>query len=218
MATDTKTSPAIIDRIGDGFARIATAMRTEAWTAADVIGLNPTQLQILIFLVGSGKAGMRVKQIAAYLGVSQPTATDSINALTRKGFVEKLADPSDARAVAVAATIEGEAAVRRAGMIASATDDAFASLSALEQQDLLLHLVKIIRTLQASGAIPEQRMCVNCRYFQPNVYPDSKEPHHCAFVNAPFGQAALRIDCGEYEPADASSQAAAWKIFNRGAA
>ncbi|OCP19551.1 MULTISPECIES: MarR family winged helix-turn-helix transcriptional regulator [unclassified Ensifer] len=218
MATDTKTSPAIIDRIGDGFARIATAMRTEAWTAADVIGLNPTQLQILIFLVGRSKTGMRVKQIAAYLGVSQPTATDSINALTRKGFVEKLADPSDARAVAVAATIEGEAAVRRAGMIASATDDAFASLSALEQEDLLLHLVKIIRTLQLSGAIPEQRMCVNCRYFQPNVYPDSKEPHHCAFVNAPFGQAALRIDCGEYEPADASSQAAAWKIFNRGAA
>ncbi|WP_245317862.1 helix-turn-helix domain-containing protein [Ensifer sp. 1H6] len=94
-------------------------MRTEAWTAADVIGLNPTQLQILIFLVGRGKAGMRVKQIAAHLGVSQPTATDSINALTRKGFVEKLADPSDARAVAVAATAEGEAAVRRAGMIAS---------------------------------------------------------------------------------------------------
>lgn len=218
MTTNTKIQPAIIDRIGDGFARIATAMRTEAWTAADVIGLNPTQLQILTFLVGRGKAGVRVKQIAAYLGVSQPTATDSINALTRKGFVLKLADPSDARAVAVAATAEGEAAVRRAGMIASATDDAFASLSALEQEDLLLHLVKIIRALQASGAIPEQRMCVNCRYFQPNVYPDSKEPHHCAFVNAPFGQAALRIDCGEYEPADASSQAAAWKIFNRGAA
>ncbi|KQW50846.1 MarR family transcriptional regulator [Ensifer sp. Root1252] len=218
MAKNTTTPPAIIDRIGDGFARIATAMRTEAWTAADVIGLNPTQLQILIFLVGRGKAGMRVKQIAAHLGVSQPTATDSINALTRKGFVEKLADPSDARAVAVAATAEGEAAVRRAGMIASATDAAFASLSTLEQEDLLLHLVKIIRTLQASGAIPEQRMCVNCRYFQPNAYPGSKEPHHCAFVNAPFGQADLRIDCGEYETADASSQAAAWKIFNRGAA
>ncbi|WP_457580419.1 hypothetical protein [Ensifer canadensis] len=103
-------------------------------------------------------------------------------------------------------------------MIASATGDAFKSLSALEQENLLLHLVKIIRTLQASGASPQQRMCVSCRYFQPNVYAGSKEPYHCAFVNAPFGQPALRIDCGEYEPADASSQAAAWKIFNRGAA
>ncbi|NVD42776.1 winged helix-turn-helix transcriptional regulator [Ensifer sp. HO-A22] len=218
MTITAKTSPGIIDRIGDGFARVATAMRTEAWTAADVIGLNPTQLQILIFLVGRGKAGMRVKQIAAYLGVSQPTATDSINALTRKGFVRKLADPSDARAVAVAATTEGEAAVRSAGMIASSTDDAFAALSTLEQQDLLLHLVKIIRSLQVSGAIPEQRMCVNCRYFQPNVYPNSKEPHHCAFVNAPFGQADLRIDCGEYETADPSSQASVWASFNRGVA
>lgn len=218
MTTDTKPSPDIIERIADGFARVATAMRTEAWTAAEVIGLNPTQLQILIFLVGRGKAGMRVKQIAAYLGVSQPTATDSINALTRKGFVEKLADPSDARAVAVAATAEGEAAVRRAGMIASATDDAFAALSTLEQEDLLFHLVKIIRTLQASGAIPEQRMCVNCRYFQPNAYPDAKAPHHCAFVNAAIGQGDLRIDCGEYETADPSSQAAAWTSLNHGAA
>lgn len=218
MTENTKSSPGIIDRIGDGFARVATAMRTEAWTAADVIGLNPTQLQILIFLVGRGKVGMRVKQIAAYLGVSQPTATDSINALTRKGFVEKLADPSDARAVAVAATAEGEAAVRRAGMIASATHDAFAALSTLEQEDLLFHLVKIIRTLQASGAIPEQRMCVNCRYFQPNAYPDPKAPHHCAFVNAAIGQGDLRIDCGEYETADPSSQTAAWTSLNRGAA
>lgn len=218
MTASTKPSPGIIDRIGDGFARIATAMRSEAWTAADVIGLNPTQLQILTFLVGRGKAGMRVKQIAAYLGVSQPTATDSINALTRKGFVAKLADPSDARVVAVAVTEEGEAAVRSAGMIASAADDAFSSLSTLEQEDLLLHLVKIIRALQASGAIPEQRMCVSCRYFQPNVYPNSKEPHHCAFVNAPFGQAELRIECGEYETAEPSSQAAAWAVFNRGAA
>ncbi len=218
MTDSTNPSPGIIDRIGDGFARVATAMRSEAWTAADVIGLNPTQLQILIFLVGRGKAGMRVKQIAAYLGVSQPTATDSINALTRKGFVKKLADPSDARAVAVAATTEGEDAVRSAGMIASATDDAFAALSTLEQEDLLLHLVKIIRALQTSGAIPQQRMCVNCRYFQPNAYPNAKAPHHCAFIDAAIGQGDLRIDCGEYEGADPSRQAAAWTIFNRGAA
>ncbi len=77
----------------------------------ELIMNRTTQLQILIFLVGRGKAGMRVKQIAAYLGVSQPTGTDSINALTCKSFVEKLADPSDARAVAVAATAEGEVAV-----------------------------------------------------------------------------------------------------------
>jgi DNA-binding MarR family transcriptional regulator len=161
---------------------------------------------------------MRVKQIAAYLGVSQPTTTDSVNALLRKGLVEKRADPNDARALSVAATLQGEAAVRQAGQLASATQDAIASLSKLEQQDLLIHLVRIIRRLQSAGAIPEQRMCVNCRYFRPHVYDDPKAPHHCAFVDAAFGPAELRVDCGEFESADDADRDAAWRVFNRGAA
>ncbi|OCP01928.1 MULTISPECIES: MarR family winged helix-turn-helix transcriptional regulator [unclassified Ensifer] len=217
MSNEPATTPPLIDRIGDGLSRVATAMRTEAWTAADAIGLNPTQLQILTFLVARGRAGMRVKQIAAYLGVSQPTTTDSINALLRKGLVEKRTDPSDARALSVAATPAGETAVRQAGQLASATEDAIASLSKLEQQDLLMHLVKIIRNLQTAGAIPEQRMCVNCRYFQPHVHDDPKAPHHCAFVDAAFGPAQLRVDCAEYDGAEPEAQRTAWHVFNRAA-
>ncbi|HEV7322689.1 MAG TPA: MarR family winged helix-turn-helix transcriptional regulator [Ensifer sp.] len=216
MSNEPDATPSLVDRIGDGLSRVATAMRTEAWTAADAIGLNPTQLQILTFLVARGRSGMRVKQIAAYLGVSQPTTTDSVNALLRKGLVEKQADPSDARALSVAATPAGLAAVRQAGQLASATEDAIVSLSKLEQQDLLVHLVKIIRNLQTTGAIPEQRMCVNCRYFRPNVHDDPQAPHHCAFVDAAFGPAQLRIDCGEYDGAEPETQQAAWRVFNRG--
>lgn len=218
MSKEAGTIPPLIGRIGDGLSRVATAMRTEAWTAADAIGLNPTQLQILTFLVARGRTGMRVKQIAAYLGVSQPTTTDSVNALLRKGLVEKQADPTDARALSVAATPAGSAAVRQAGQLASATEDAIASLSRTEQQDLLVHLVKIIRRLQTAGAIPEQRMCVNCRYFRPYVYDNPKAPHHCAFVDAAFGPAELRVDCGEYESAEAADRETAWQIFSRGVA
>ncbi|MEI2301867.1 MarR family winged helix-turn-helix transcriptional regulator [Ensifer sp. MJa1] len=208
-------TPPLIDRIGVGLSRVATAMRTEAWTAADAIGLNPTQLQILTFLVARGRAGMRVKQIAAYLGVSQPTTTDSVNALLRKGLVDKQSDPTDARALAVAATPAGESAVRRAGELASATEDAIAALSKLEQQDLLVHLLKIIRRLQMAGAIPEQRMCVNCRYFRPHVHDDPSAPHHCAFVDAAFGPAELRVDCGEYESGEEGARETAWRVFTR---
>jgi len=28
--------------------------------------------------------------------------------------------------------------------------------------------------------------CVTCQFFQPNRYPESDRPHHCALVNAPF--------------------------------
>jgi len=61
-------------------------------------------------------------------------------------------------------------------------------------------------------------MCVNCRYFRPHVYDDPKAPHHCAFVDAAFGPAELRVDCSEFESADDADRDAAWRVFNRGAA
>lgn len=63
-------------------------MRSDDWNRAKTSGLNPTQLSILELLEGR-KDGLGGKEIAANLGVSQPTATDSIVALERKGFVAR---------------------------------------------------------------------------------------------------------------------------------
>jgi len=52
-------------------------------------GLNPTQFAILALLEGR-KDGLNVKEITARLGVSQPTATDSIAALEKKQRLENV--------------------------------------------------------------------------------------------------------------------------------
>jgi hypothetical protein len=39
------------------------------------------------------------------------------------------------------------------------------------------------------------------------VHPEAAEPHHCAFVDAPFGNRALRLDCAEHEQAVAPEMA-----------
>jgi len=49
----------------------------------------------------------------------------------------------------------------------SPAEQAVDSLYDVEQQQLLLILIKMIRHLQESDAIPVQRMCVTCRYFAP---------------------------------------------------
>jgi hypothetical protein len=57
-------------------------------------------------------------------------------------------------------------------------------------------------------------MCVYCRFFRPYAHPDDPEqPHHCAFVNAPFGDRALRVDCPEYEDADPARAAGNYEEF-----
>lgn len=210
----TKEPGSVNHRIREGLSRIATVMRNEDWNRAKASGLNPTQLSILELLEGRGD-GLTVKEVAANLGVSQPTATDSIAALERKELVSKNSDGADRRAVKVVMTPKGRAILAEdAGH--SAAQDAVGALADDEQEELLVSLVKMIRHLQERDAIPIQRMCVSCRYFAPYAHSDAVRPHHCQFVDAAFGQRDLRIDCREHETADPTLRAATWNVFERG--
>lgn len=211
---ETPKNPLSINyRIREGLARMAMIARLDEWNRAKASGVNPTQLAILTLLEGRG-SGMGVKDVAAHLGVSQPTATDSILALEKKGLVVKRADAADKRAVSVALTEDGLAALAHEG--GDLGEQAVGSLEDREQEELLLALVKMIRHLQEQNAIPVQRMCVTCRYFGPFTHPDEDRPHHCHLVNAAFGQRDLRVDCREHEQADPAIRAATWAAFQTG--
>lgn len=214
MKKDLPDTNAIADRIADGLKRVAAVMRSDEWAAAQALGVTPTQLQILNILEGRID-GLRVTEIAAHLGVSQPTATDSVNALQRKGYVEKAAG-ADRRAVPVALTAEGRKALRQSGRAENATRDALEKLPAAAQEELLLSLVRVINTLQQAGAVPVQRMCVTCKYFEPHRHAGKQSPHHCHFVNAPLRQRELRVDCREHEIADPDARAATWASLQAG--
>jgi len=215
---DPETSPSsLIIRLREGVERIAAVIRADQWTSAHSLGLNPTQMNILALLAGRTD-GLRVKDIAHHLGVSAPTTTDSIAAMERKGLVDKAILAGDARAVAIVIRSEGRTLLQAAGMAASASNAALAALTEADQTKLLALLVKLIRHLQQASALPAQRLCVTCRHFRPNLYPDAANPHHCAFVNAAFGNRDLRLDCGEHETANPDFQAATWKAFEAGTA
>ncbi len=217
--TETGTHPdPTTRRLRDGLDRLAAVSRADLWSAAGAGGLNPAQAQALGLVAGRSPAGLRVRDIAAHLGVSAPTVTDSIAALERKGFVARSADPADARAVIVRATEAGRLALQALEAAPSSLETALARLSHGEQADLLVLTVKLIRALQIADAIPVQRLCVTCRHFRPNIHADADSPHHCAFVDAAFGNRQIRLDCGDHEPADPAAQSANWTAFDRGSA
>ncbi|MCR4522238.1 MULTISPECIES: MarR family winged helix-turn-helix transcriptional regulator [Bosea] len=213
---ETPGNPTLIShRLREAFARVATVMRIDDWERAKRAGINPTQLAILELLEGR-EGGLCVKEIAAHLGVSQPTATDSINALVRKGAVEKRAVAGDGRAVAILLTSEGKALLAADATLEGTTGQAVDALGAAEQERLLLSLIRMIREFQEAGAIPIQRMCASCQYFAPFAHPGAARPHHCRFVDAAFGQRELRIDCRDHQTADPASRAATWEAFQAG--
>ena len=214
METPVIATP-LTNRLREGFARIGMVLRTDDWMRARKAGLNPAQLAILTALEGR-QNGLSVKEIALQLGVSQPSATDSITALECKGYIVKQPTPGDRRAVTVRITDAGRQSRSASELKEGGADQAICALSEAEQQDLLISLIKIIRHMQEAGAIPVQRMCASCRYFRPFVHADEARPHQCDFVNASFGQRDLRIECREHETAPPDSRAATWEAFQGG--
>ena len=197
--------------IATGLAKIGTYLRSENWRQADNERLTPTQAQITVHLMQRGSA--RITALADELGVTQPTASDAAAALIRKGHVERRQDPADARASLLHPTHSGRRIAKKMAVWPDALLAAADALEPLEQAVFLKALTKMIRSLQGQGAIPVQRMCATCQFFRPNVHHDPVAPHHCAFVDAAFGDAALRLDCGDHEAAPGPQAAANWRVF-----
>lgn len=212
---ETPRSPKSLTlRIHEGLERIAAALRADDWASARAAGVNPAQFAIMSVLEGRSN-GLGVLAIAAQLGVSQPSVTDSISALERKGYVLRGPSASDRRSVLVALTSEGQAALSVAHATRRVAEQAVSALAVDRQEDLLVSLVAMIRHLQETGTIPIQRMCVSCQHFRPFAHADAAQPHHCTFVDAAFGQHDLRIDCREHETADPSARAVTWAAFEQ---
>ena len=199
-------------RVTIGLAKIGIALKQQAWAEAGGRGLTPTQGQVLA-LLRANPDGLRLRALAEQLGVTAATASDSVTALHRKGLVTKEATTGDGRGVVVLLTPTGIGEAAAAATWPDFLLEAVDELSPAEQATFLRALVAMIRTLQEKGRIPVARMCVSCRFFRPFQHDDPARPHHCAFVDAPFGDGELRLDCPDFQTAPADQAAQNWQIF-----
>lgn len=202
-------------KLGHALNRVQVAMRAESWEMCGQNDLNPTQGQILL-LLGSRGSGLRLTEIARELGVSSPTVSESVATLMEKGYVRKGKAKDDARAIDVALTGAGKRLVQQLDAVGSSITLVLESLPEAEQIQLYRTMLTMIRQLQAAGRIPVSRMCVTCRYFRPNVHSDAERPHHCALVDAAFGDRTLRSDCAEHQVADEHLATQNWGAFVAG--
>jgi DNA-binding MarR family transcriptional regulator len=208
---DTENPPLAV-RVLSGILQINTAMKAQAWQQAGHRRLTPTQGQILALLRRRGE-GMRLSEVAEGLGVSLPTASDAVSSLTQKGFARKDRSDLDARAVRVQLTAEGETEAAGAAGWPDFLLQGLGEMNPAEQEIFLRGVVKIVHSLEEGQYLPSQRMCITCKHFRPHVHGDSRRPHHCALLDAPFGGADLRLDCAEQEPADAAKREQNWRAF-----
>jgi DNA-binding MarR family transcriptional regulator len=202
----------LVPQVAAGLAKLGLALRTHAWKDSAPRGLTPTQSQVLALLQASATP-LRVSTVADGMAVTLPTASDAVKALVTKGLVTKTRAVDDGRAMALALTDAGREEAQRAASGPEFVTAVVDALSADEQAAFVRSLVKMVRTLQERGDIAPARLCVTCRFFRPWAHVDTERPHHCAFVDAPFGDRSLRLDCPEHETASAAAMAEQWRVF-----
>lgn len=196
-----------------GLEKISLAMKSRTWRREGRAGLGPLQRQVLTLLRAKPDHKAQVSAIAEELVVRLPTASEAVATLERKRLVKRRRSNLDGRIVTVELTEKGVRACSSKEGIPNQLEIAAGTLSSSEQVVFLKGLMKMIRTLQERGEISVARMCLSCRYFRPYEYKNSEQPHHCDYVDAPFGDQALRLECAEYEPASGSQARQSWQRF-----
>ncbi|MCS7025040.1 MAG: MarR family winged helix-turn-helix transcriptional regulator [Bryobacteraceae bacterium] len=200
-------------RIAVALNKIGLVLKHHAWKRAGERGLTPTQAQILTLLHTQRDHGLRLSEIAQSLGITSATACDAVAALHQKKLLRKSQEPEDARALRITLTAKGQRQAEQAAGWPDALLRGLQSLSETEQAILLRALTKLIREFQLQAKIPLSGMCVSCVYFRPNVHPPPSPPHHCAFVDAAFGDSALQLECPDQVLASPEQAEKIWIQF-----
>jgi len=202
------TSPLHI-RIADALARLGSLSRWHENQEALAEHLSPLQARALVLV--QRRRGIRVGALAKELLVTYGTLSAAVSSLEEKGLIAKYVDPDEHRAVNLEVTRKGAAMARRAEawageLLAPPVDD----LAPDEAAALLASLLKLIRAFERRGTIAAARMCLSCRYFVPHGGRGAR-PHFCRLLEEPIGEADLRVDCPEHEPADPDRLEELWQ-------
>jgi len=138
--------------------RVALARLSRRLRRHELAGLTPTQLAALSTI---GKTGpMRLGDLAAVEGIAPSTLTRLVTALEDSGYVQRTADPSDARASTLAITAHGQEALER--IRAENTLMLMASLELLtpEQRSALAAALPVLEQLADTQGAPGSRLPV----------------------------------------------------------
>jgi DNA-binding MarR family transcriptional regulator len=204
----------IVEHIATGLAKVAMALRSQAWEGGMARGLTPTQGQILALLAGRAGRAMRVKDVAEALAMTVATASAAVATLEQKKLLRKERSLFDSRALGLSLTAAGRREAQFTGGWSDVVRAGIQQLTPDEQKVFLRGLSKVMHSLQEQGVISTVRMCAGCTYFRPYVHADSAKPHHCDCLGTPMGEGQLRLDCSEFVPAPHSERASRWRRFS----
>ncbi|UWQ56122.1 MarR family winged helix-turn-helix transcriptional regulator [Leisingera caerulea] len=144
-------------RIAELISRLARLDAGESWAAE----LNPAQRAALDYLSRANRFSRSPSHVAAYLGSTRGTVSQTLKALAQKGYVEEQRSESDKRVIRFALTAQGE----QVTALPRALTEAAAALPDTAHDTLQAALEQILgRMIAANGGQPFG-LCHACKHF-----------------------------------------------------
>jgi DNA-binding MarR family transcriptional regulator len=141
-----KHSPKQVTQAATLFFRVRSLVRTKLAAGRRLDPYAWLRIETMVRI--RDHAGLSMKDLAAYLSITQPSATSLVNALAKAGLAERRVDPRDKRAARVYLTRKGQAELKKAvGKGMRAFNDLFAPLSSRD----LAAFARLLEAIQKAG-------------------------------------------------------------------
>jgi len=178
-------------------ARLIDRIERLSRSGVPVHGLNPAQWDALRYLARANRFSRTPAGLAAYLGSTRGTVSQTLIALEQKGFVMRRASERDRRSIALGLTERGASALDEDPLLAIAGDVAAATGGDAAPAVALLEGV-LRAAVRRNGGRPFG-VCRSCRHFGDD--PAGAGPHYCALLREPLSEIDSGHICVEQEEA-----------------
>lgn len=161
-------------------------------------GLKPVQWQALRYLESANRFSRTPGALAAWLGQTKGTVSQTLIALERKGLVTRCQDPRDRRLSRLALTDQG-----RTRLAAAPESIAAAMLGGLgpdDRETLELVLARMLTGHLAARGHRPFGLCRDCRHFRARGGGEGGL-HHCSLLDVPLSDQDSGAICVEQEAA-----------------
>ncbi|NJO03654.1 MAG: MarR family transcriptional regulator [Bacteroidia bacterium] len=170
----------LVSRMVVALERISEAFRVLLWQEGMREKLSPIQIQLLIFIATHSTGHCTVSCLAREFNLTKATISDAVKALEKKELIGKMPSSTDSRSYYIRLTPQAGPLVERLQMFANAFKGPIAHLDTQQQSDLWQSLLTLLRSLQQSGIISQQRMCFSCAYYR-----QENGGHFCGLLKIP---------------------------------
>jgi DNA-binding MarR family transcriptional regulator len=193
---------AALDRIGE-------VLHVVARRAAEAHDLSVTQMRLLTRLYAGPPPAATTTALAREFELSDPTVSDALAALRRKGLVEREQDQADRRQYRLQLTSAGQGVARSVSRWTAPAEVTTAQIDRANGEQLLAALLDVLGRMCAAGLVDVARACTTCRYLRPGTESGTGTPYRCELFNYPLSIADLRVDCAQHESLHDAAPAAA---------